>query len=63
MVSLAADLHSLTAMALLGRNEFDAAMAVLVVIPIHKRGNPLAGFFFATERPVGIVRPVFNGAE
>ena len=63
MASLAADLNSLTAMTLLRRNEFDAAMAVLVVIPIHKRGNPLAGIFFAAERPVWIVRPVFNGAE
>jgi hypothetical protein len=63
MVSLAADLYRLTAMPLLRRNEFDAAMAVLVVIPINKRGNPLAGFFFAAEWPVGIVRPVFNGPE
>ena len=63
MVSLAADLHSLTEMALLGRHKFDAAMAVLVVVPINKRGNPLAGFFFAAEWPVGIVRPVFNSAE
>jgi hypothetical protein len=45
-------------MTLLGRNKFDAAMAVLVVIPINKRGNPVAGFFFAAEWPVGIVRPV-----
>jgi hypothetical protein len=50
-------------MPLLGRNEFDAAMAVLVVLPINKRRNPLAGFFFVAEWPVGIVRPVFNGAE
>ena len=50
-------------MALLGRHKFDAVVAVLVVIPIHKRGNPLAGFFFAAERPVWIVRPVFNSAE
>ena len=50
-------------MALLGRHNFDAAMAVLVVIPINKRRNPLAGFLFAAERPVGIVRPVFNGPE
>ena len=63
MGTLAADLNRLTAMPLLGRNEFDAAMAVFVVIPINKRRNPLAGFFFATEWLVGIVRPVFNGAE
>ncbi len=63
MVSLAADLNSLTAMPLLRHNKFDAAMAVLVVVSINKRRNPLAGFFFAAERPVGIVRPVFNSAE
>ncbi len=63
MASLATDGYCRTAMPLLKRNKFDAAMAVLVVIPINKRGNPLAGFFFATEWPVGIVRPVFNGAE
>ena len=51
------------AIPLLRRNEYDAAMAVLVVIPIHKRGNPLAGFFFAAEWPVWLVRPVFNSAE
>ena len=45
------------AMRRLRRNEFDAAMAVLVVIPIYKRGNPPTGFFFANERPV------FDGAE
>ena len=61
--TLFANCYCPAAMALVRRNEFDAAMAVLVVIPIHKRGNPFAGFFFAAERPVGIVRPVFNGAE
>ena len=40
------------AMPLLRRNE-----------PIHKNGNPLAGFFFAAEWLVGVVRPVFNSAE
>jgi hypothetical protein len=29
-------------MTLLGRNEFDAAMKVLVVVPIHKGENPFA---------------------
>ena len=47
--SLFANCYCLTAIPLLRRNEFDAAMAVLVVIPIHKRRNPLAGFFFAAE--------------
>jgi len=61
--TLFANCYRLTAMPLLRRNEFDAAMAVLVVIPIHKRRNPLAGFFFAAERPVGVIRPVFNSAK
>ena len=50
-------------MVLLRLHKFNAAVAVSVVIPIHKRRNPLAGFFFAAERPVGVIRPVFNGAK
>ena len=53
----------LTAMALVRRNEFVAAMAVLVVVPIHKCGNPLAGLLFVAEWPAGVIRPVFNVAE
>jgi hypothetical protein len=40
--SLFANCYRLTAMALLGRNKCDATMAVLVVVPINKRGNPFA---------------------
>ena len=43
--------------------KFDAAMKMLVVIPINKRRNPLAGFLLETEWSVGIVRPVFNGGK
>jgi hypothetical protein len=50
-------------MSLLRSNELDAAMAVLMVIPIHKSGNPLAGFFFAAGRPIGVIRPVYNGTK
>jgi len=39
------------------------SQTTLISVAINKRGNPLAGFFFAAEWPVGIVRPVFNGAE
>ena len=31
-----ADLHSITVVALLGRHEFDSAVAVPVVVPVHK---------------------------
>jgi len=34
--SVAADLHGLAIVTLLGFHEFDAAVAVLVVIPVHK---------------------------
>ena len=63
MASLATDGYCHTAMPLLRRNELDAAMAVLVVVPIHKCGNPLAGLLFVAEWPAGVIRPVFNGAE
>ena len=63
MAALARDGYCLTAMTLMRLNEFQAAMAVLLFIPIHKRGNPLAGFFFAFEWPVEVVRPVFNDSE
>jgi len=56
--TVAADLNSLTAMALLRRHKLDAAVAVLVVIPVHKLGNPLAGLLFIAEWPAGGVGPV-----
>ena len=61
--TVAADLNSLTAMALLRRHKLDAAVAVLVVIPVHTGGNPEAGLLLAAEWPAGVVGPVFNGAE
>ena len=44
-------------------SQIDDTKAVLRVVPIHKRGNPEAGFLHAAEWPVGVVRPVFNGAK
>jgi hypothetical protein len=43
------DLRGLAAVALLGRDELDAAVAVPVVVPVHKRGDPQAGFLNARE--------------
>jgi hypothetical protein len=40
-----ADLHSLTFVPLVRRHELDAAVAVPVVVPVHKRRHPLAGLF------------------
>ena len=41
--SLAADRNGLTAVALIGRHEPDAAVAVLVVVPVHERQLPGSG--------------------
>ena len=63
MGSLLADCRGGTAMALMGRDEFDAAVAVPVVVPIHKCCHPLAGLVFAGERPARVVGPVFDRSE
>ena len=41
-ITVAADLHSLTVVALKGRDELDAAVPVSVVVPVHERRHPLA---------------------
>ena len=52
-----------SALALVGRQEFDAAVAVLVVIPINERQHLLAGLVLAGKRPAGVVGPVFDRSE
>ncbi len=47
-------------MALIGCHEPDAAVAVLVVVLIHKCRHPGAGLLDALEWPAGVVRPVFT---
>ena len=49
--SLLTDCGGGSAVALMGRDEFDAAVAVPVVVPIHKSRHPLAGFVFSGEYP------------
>lgn len=61
--SLLADGTGLAAVALLRRDELDAAVAVLVDVPLHERRSPLAGLFLAGKGPAGVVRPVFGRAE
>jgi hypothetical protein len=58
-----ADFHSLAVVTLNGRHKFDAAVAMPVVVPIHKIYNPQAGLLLAGEWHARIIRPVFNGAE
>ena len=58
--SLAADLNGFSAVALIGRHEPDAAVAVLVVVPVDECTGPGAGLFHAAEWPSGVVRPVLT---
>lgn len=60
---MAADLHSLAIVTLLGRHEFDAAVAVLVVVPVDELGDPLTRLFFGGKWPAGVIRPVLHRAE
>ncbi len=64
------DLRSLLAnglggstVSLMGRHEFDAAVVVPVVVPIHKWCRPFAGLFLAGKGAAGVVGPVFDRTE
>ena len=50
-------------MALLWRDEADGTVAMLMVVPMHKRGHPLAGPEQALERSARIVGAVFQGLK
>ena len=58
-----ADLHSITVVALMGGHNLDPAVAVPMVVPVHKRGNPLASSLRAREWPIRVVRTVFGRPE
>ena len=60
---LSADLHGLSAVTLQRRYELDTAVAVPVVVPVHKRHHPLAGFFPAGEWAAWVIRTVFGSPE
>ena len=61
--TVAADLNSITAMALLRLHKLVAAVAVLVVILVHNSGNQEAGFHYVAEWLAGVVGPVLKGVE
>jgi hypothetical protein len=58
-----ADLYVLTAVTLLGRHEFDAAGAVLVVVPLDERCQPLTGLVLAGERLTRVIRSILHRPE
>lgn len=58
-----AEFRGVAAVALVRRHELDAAVTVLVVVPIHERHHPFTGLCLSGERPVWVVRLVFDRAE
>jgi len=61
------DLNSLLAndlgcstVSMMGRHEFDVAVAVPLVVPIHKCSYPFACFVLAGKVPAGVVVAVFD---
>ncbi len=60
---VSADFHGLATVALVGRHEFDTAVAVRLVVPVDERRHPQAGFLSADKCTSWVVRPVFRCSE
>jgi hypothetical protein len=58
-----ADGIRLTAVALIGRHEPDAAVVMLIVVPTHECRHPEAGFVLAAEWPPRVVWLVLDRSE
>jgi hypothetical protein len=58
-----ANLDGLTGVTLLRRHELDAAVAVLVVLPVDERGDPLTGLLFGCKWLAGVIGPIFYCPE
>ena len=61
--SLLADSRGGSDVTLMGGDEFDAAVPVSVVVPVHKRCHPHAGLVFAGEWPAVVVGPILDRSE
>ena len=57
--SAPADFHRLAAVALVSRDELDAAVAVTVVVPVDERRHPQTGLLNVGKGPSRVIRPVF----
>ena len=55
-----ADLHGLAIVTLLGRHEFDAAVAALVVVPVDELGDPQTRLFFGGKWFAGVIRSILS---
>ena len=61
--TMPADRCGSSAVALIRRHEPDGAVAVPMVVPVHKCAGPTEGLLQAAEGPPGVVRPVLDRAE
>jgi len=61
--ALTADLRSISVVVLVRSHKLDAAVAVLVVVSVHKRRHPLVGGLLAGEWSAGVIGPVFRCTE
>jgi hypothetical protein len=61
--TVTADLHGLAIVTLLGRHELDAAVAVLVVVPIDELNDPLTRLFFGGKWLAGVIRSILHRPE
>ena len=55
--------QGLTTVTLVGRQELDAAVPVLVVVPVYEPGHPLTGLVFRGKYFAGIIRPILYRSE
>jgi len=60
---VAADVQGLSIVTLLVRDEFDAAVAVPLVVPVDELGDPPTGLDFGAKWPAAEIRPVLHRAE
>jgi len=58
---MAADLHSLATVTLLGRHEFDPAVPVPMVVSVVECSNPLTGLLVGGKGLAGVIRPILHG--
>ena len=54
------DIHGLATVSLHRSHELDAAVAVLVVVPVDERGHPLTGLVFGVKWFAGVIRPILT---
>lgn len=60
---MAADLHCLATVTLLGRHEFEPAVPVPMVVPVDECSYPLTGLLLGGKGLAEVMRPILHGPE